>query len=705
MKVRVQGLAFLALLALGWGASADELPKPSTPITVLESSTSEAEREPPQARTGRDAASDYAISTPIQIDPTRVFPDEDLPSVLVPTLPADPLVSFMAEEGLEIRHGLRQKTKDLLVAVEDRGDDQFLAESLIPLLEHVRLRNPSWHIEVVEIPSAYFEETLERRGIGILVASAGKTIALQSALGAQQMASRRSAAGQVGVSSEAGAVFVVPRTSDIEALPGLRDKRVAVPADASLVGSWEMARGALIDAGFSSEGFFRDVQTVEGELQVIQAVLSGQAEAAILPTCALERLLLSGLMDPAALRVVGGRNTDVPGQCVSCTPLYPDWVISFTPAEDDETVRLFTSAVYSFPVDGIYRWGPVRGLNPVDQLMQKLRIGPYEYLADWTLEGFLRRYGKFLLAALGGLLFLIFHSVRTEALVRKRTRALTEALESRERLEKEALRTREKLLQLERLGTVSLMSSMFAHEVKQPLTSIINYSAGLRIFLDTCTELRQETASMLEGALEGISGEAERVKAIVDRVRGYAKHRNVPLEPTNLWDVVEEVRRVYERSDSTGVPLRLVPGRAGRAAALVLADPVELELLFLNITRNAAQASQGVSGASVTVAFSREGSACVVRVVDSGPRLDDKAFARLTSYGESVKSDGLGLGLSICRGIIDRHGGSLVFYRNAGQGLVAEVRLEAAGEEGAGKPQEKAPEETVPDASGDPGSA
>ena len=79
---------------------------------------------------------------------------------------------------------------------------------------------------------------------------------------------------------------------------------------------------------------------------------------------------------------------------------------------------------------------------------------------------------------------------------------------------------------------------------------------------------------------------------------------------------------------------------------------------------------------NVTVEL-REGGIKYLRVTDNGPKLTPEQFARLTGYGESVKQEGLGIGLSICRGIVDRHGGTLRFYQLPVAGICAEVVIEA----------------------------
>ena len=315
--------------------------------------------------------------------------------------------------------------------------------------------------------------------------------------------------------------------------------------------------------------------------------------------------------------------------------------------------------------------------------MEALHFGPYSYLDEQTVAGFMKSHAEWFAALVAVFLFVLFHALRSRYLVRVKTQALRTALEEKERMENEARVSREQLSAIERAGMLSQMSSMFAHELKQPLSSLSNYVGGLKLW-NAHRQTNDADRALADDALSAMAEEANRITAIVNRVRGYAKASTEPLKPTDWTAVVRRAELIVERHDARRVPIYTAPGQYLAAdpeddrPAWVLGDALELELLVLNFIRNAAHAAQKNPKGFVSVSLAREGDNYVLHVTDNGPKLSPEGFARLTGYGDSVKQEGMGIGLSICRGIADRHGGQLKFYQLPTEGICAEAVIEAA---------------------------
>ena len=295
-------------------------------------------------------------------------------------------------------------------------------------------------------------------------------------------------------------------------------------------------------------------------------------------------------------------------------------------------------------------------------------IGPYAYLNDMTPYGIWKPNQEIIIPIIALFLLLIAYELRLHYLVKKRTSELSTALKEKEAAEDEAKRSRERLSRLERSGVISQLSSMIAHELKQPLASILNYANGLA----QLAKMGRSTPEQTGFAVKSIKTEATRANAIVDRVRAYAKHEEGPLTELDLSDVSHKAIRTFTRNALTPVAVSdaIEPG------IRVMGHELELELLTLNLIRNAGDAVKDVADPLIRVTLRRDGGKAVFQVRDNGPVVTDAVLEKLTEIEESVKPEGLGLGLAIVRDIADRHGASLSFRRNDDTGLTAEMRID-----------------------------
>ena len=257
-------------------------------------------------------------------------------------------------------------------------------------------------------------------------------------------------------------------------------------------------------------------------------------------------------------------------------------------------------------------------------------------------------------------------------IVSLRTRDLTIALKEKDKAEKEARESRENLFQLEKAGVVSELSAMFAHEAHQPIASLINYADGLKLYLKGKSE-----DPLVQEALSEISTQADRLSKIIQRVRTYAKRQHHEVEKENLSEIIDRALVSFRRSSiSTGVDVEV----KAPVTANLLADALELELLIVNLLKNAAAACRDSQDKIINVQLSEATNEWMLSVSDHGQVISDKLLSQLSHPTKSL-SDGLGLGLSICRLIAESHGGKLTFKPNTPKGLVVTLHLPKVNEE------------------------
>jgi two-component system sensor kinase FixL len=223
----------------------------------------------------------------------------------------------------------------------------------------------------------------------------------------------------------------------------------------------------------------------------------------------------------------------------------------------------------------------------------------------------------------------------------------------RKRTERRLIETEAELAHLSRLGSLGAMASSLGHELNQPLTSIVNYvSAAKRLAARSPSE---ETAQILD-ALEQASAGALRAADLIRRLRALSSKQPVDTQEISLTAVVQETSSLLLDNPickSIEFTVAIEP-----EADRVHADPILLQQVMFNLLKNAAEAITGAGAITVRAAALNEDEV-VVEVQDTGPGLDPKVKADLFTAFISTKSEGMGVGLSICRTIIENQGGRI----------------------------------------------
>ena len=190
-----------------------------------------------------------------------------------------------------------------------------------------------------------------------------------------------------------------------------------------------------------------------------------------------------------------------------------------------------------------------------------------------------------------------------------------------------------------------------------------------------CSHLKSKGFSdaVTEQAIGSLEHNSERIGSIVTRVRGYAKQKKGEMKSCDLTAIALSALNVLKALKFEHVEVTSdLPSEAR-----VVGDPLELELLIINLLKNACSAVEKQPKPIVDLKIgSLDDSHWCLSVSDNGPTLDDKSFARLKTLGDSVKPEGMGIGLSIVRGIADKHGAELEFIRLPKGGICSRVVID-----------------------------
>ncbi|PHQ17172.1 ATP-binding response regulator [Marinobacter profundi] len=218
---------------------------------------------------------------------------------------------------------------------------------------------------------------------------------------------------------------------------------------------------------------------------------------------------------------------------------------------------------------------------------------------------------------------------------------------------------RDQLAHASRLSTMGEMAAGVAHEVNQPLTAITNYARVARRMMAAETldkELLAETLGKIEA-------QSHRASEVIRRIRRFMKKPAAGKEVLSIPALLEDTRQFAEvdmRNNEGGIEITVADD-----VPEVLADPVQVQQVALNLIRNALEATRSAGAADpVQVSATMMGENCVrIEVTDHGIGLPEDAEEKLFLPFYTTKEDGMGIGLPMCRSLVQAQGGDIGFER------------------------------------------
>ncbi len=227
-----------------------------------------------------------------------------------------------------------------------------------------------------------------------------------------------------------------------------------------------------------------------------------------------------------------------------------------------------------------------------------------------------------------------------------------------------------------RVTALGELTASIAHEVYQPLTAIAaNAEAGL-LFLDR----KNPDLGEARDALRQIIMDGNRADEVIRHVRTLANKTDIQKVPLDINDVIEEVMLIFRHEAiAHGVSVRR---ELASALPQVLGDRVQLQQVIINLLMNGIQATSSVTGRrhELRIRSQEHGpDQILVAVEDSGTGIELQNVDRLFSAFFTTKPSGMGIGLSICRSIVEQHGGNIWATRNSGAGSTFQFTLSTRG--------------------------
>ena len=230
------------------------------------------------------------------------------------------------------------------------------------------------------------------------------------------------------------------------------------------------------------------------------------------------------------------------------------------------------------------------------------------------------------------------------------------------------------LAHIDRVTTIGRLTGSIAPEATQPIAAIVTNAQAARHFLDR----RPTNLDEVREALDRIVTEAYRASDVIYRIRGLFKETPPKREPADINGAIRDALELTRgEARKNGVSVRT---QFAEPSPVVQADRGQLQQVILNLIINAFEAMSSMrEGARELLICTEkaESNGALVAVRDSGPGLDLKAVDRLFEAFYTTKVQGMGIGLAICRSVIEAHGGRLWAGANVPCGAVFQFKLPA----------------------------
>lgn len=550
--------------------------------------------------------------------------------------------------------------KDVAIGVFAYQGERASTSDWNPLISYLNQALPEHHFRLENHNAESLRQAIAGEGVDLVITNPGHYITMEAEFGLSRIATLES----VGVSAAkalGSVVLVRSDRSDLKELSDLAGKRVAAVAPDAF-GGYLLAAQEMLRNGVDPASDLKEIRFIGLPMnQIVEAVQQGKVDAGIVRACVPEQMVREKRLTPAEFRVLSPRQENQ-FPCALSTPLYPNWPLAVTRQTDPVLAKQVARALLSMPqaADGM-GWTVPADYQPVHDLYRELRVGPYAYLREITPEGLVRRFWPWLLGALMALVAWIIHTVRVEHLVHRRTAQLGDSLHAREQAESCMRESQEQMEHLSRLSVLGELSGNLAHELNQPLTTIGTYAR---------TVLRRQnsgrlTPQAISEACTQIVNEAERAGGIVQRIRHFAKKRVAVRDPVDLVLIAKEARHLVV--GMLAHPPEIHIDNRLSASFRVLADGPQIQQVLLNLLKNALDAGRNLrpERQGIRVIVEAVDNWVHLHVIDRGCGLEAPQLTHLFEPFFTTKPDGLGLGLPICKTIIEAHGGRLWAEPNA----------------------------------------
>mgnify|MGYP002629313760 CR=1 FL=1 len=565
-----------------------------------------------------------------------------------------------------------------------RGADHAL-DRWSATAEYLERVIPNHSFEMVPLSLEEMKKTVAAGKVDFVLTNTGNYVELEAGFGITRIATLRTPTNVRAGNVFGAVIFCRADRQDIKSLKDLKGKSFMAVEEKGF-GGFQMAWRELKSQGIDP---FEDFSKLEfsgfPQDKAAFSVLNGDIDAATFRTNALENMANEGLIRMEDFRILNPQQHPGFPFTVS-TRLYPEWPFARLKNTSQNLAQKVAIGLLGMATDdpaaiaGHYGgWTVPLDYQPVHDLFRELRIGPYEDIGEITFADLFGQYGLWLVLAVVALVIIVIWASWTEVLVARRTRELSASnaelerqIGVRRKAEEDAILRRAELAHIHRLNTMGEMASGFAHELNQPLSAIANFARGC---IRRINKGSTDTGELLS-ALEQVAAQSTRAGEIIKRIRTFVKKE----EPIRVRDDINRVIRETLKFIQSDAERQQTRFELDLATALpeVEIDVVQVEQVILNLVRNAIEAMSDLPDGprTLTIRTSETDTGDIdISVIDTGPGIPPDSLEGVLDPFVTTKENGLGLGLSISRSIVESHGGRLRAGNFHGAGAIVSFTL------------------------------
>lgn len=535
-----------------------------------------------------------------------------------------------------------------------------------PTLHYLQKELAPWKVEAKVYSSADLEKAIKDGTIDFFYASSGFFYRMLP-FGVRDIATVVTAEKPVPNFGTAGAFITQRDRKDIKSIEDMKGKSFVANYESAFHG-YRIGMADLAFRGYDPDNFFKSKRFVgESADKLLKEIVERKADIGFIRACWLEEHELQDIAVLDKIKVISPISGPV--KCLHSTRSYPNNTFASTRVVNHDVAKKVSAALLSMKpsASGQY-WSLATDFKPVDDLYRVLKAGPYEYMNQWSLRRFVSTYWPLLALLALTVIGLAAHSWRAQRLVDKAKAELLEAEENKNKLQKQANELTEKMEAQHKLNLVSQISSIFAHEMNQPLAACQYLVDGLKAL--NKRNPKEVNPEILSFSLENFEKELNRATSIVNKVRQYARKQACRNQKVDFSACLEEIIQTMKVKYSGKVQLHVDFTKC----IFIEGDRVEIEILVWNLVKNAIEGALEGKNPIVWISLKTCKDQIMLQVANSGRVFSAEEVEDIgKNYLKSSKAEGLGIGLQVIKSILEAMGTSMKMQAMEAGGLVQSV--------------------------------